>query len=104
MFSEQEIERLNKQYKFKCNIFYDSILINSVYRNWICEQRGQFYRLKHLNGKQCKYKNHMHNKKYNNLAEVFKYIHNHDTNTILDRDKKSRLKFDKLFNQIGLRV
>ena len=102
MFNEQEIERLTKQYKFKCNIFDNSILINTSFRNWICESRGQCYRLKHLNGVQRKHKNHMHKKLYINLDEVFEYVNKHDREVVLDRDKRQRLKLDKLFEQIKL--
>ena len=100
MFSEQEIERYSNQYNCKCNVFYNSVYINSIYRNWICEQRGQIYRLFHLNGEQCKHKNHVHNKIYNNLEEVFKYINKHDTQIILDRSKCKRVKYERLFEQI----
>jgi hypothetical protein len=100
MFNEQEIDKYTNQYKFSCNVFSNTIYINSAYRNWICEQRGQFYRLKHLNGEQCKHKNHMHKKMFTNLEEVFKFVNKHDTNVILDRDKSKRLKYDRLFEQI----
>jgi Na+/phosphate symporter len=100
MFEEQTIKRLSEQYKFKCNIFYNSILINSNFRNWICEQRGQFYRLKHINGEQYKHKNHMHKKLYTNLDDVFRYINKHDTQVALDRHKNERLRIDKLYEQI----
>jgi hypothetical protein len=100
VYEEQEIERLSKQYNFKCNIFSNSILINSSFRNWICEQRGQFYRLKHINSKECKHKNHVHKKPYSSLQEVFEYVNKHDTQVVLDRDKRHRIKLDRLFDQI----
>jgi hypothetical protein len=100
MLNEQEIERLSKQYNLSCKVFYNSIYINSIYRNWICEQRGQFYRIKHINGEQYKHKNHMHKKPYKTLQDVFEYINKHDTQTILDRHKNTRLKYEKLYNQI----
>ena len=102
VFNEQEINQYSKQYNFKCNVFYNSIYINSAYRSWICEKQGQFYRLKHINGVQCKHKNHMHKKLYTNIEDVFKFINKHDTQIMLDRDKSRRLKFDRLFKQIGL--
>jgi hypothetical protein len=100
MFDEQEIEKYSKQYKCSCSVFPNTIYINSIYRNWICEQRGQFYRLFHLNGKQCKHKNHMHNKLFTNLDAVFKFVSKHDTQVILDRDKNKRIKYERLFEQI----
>jgi hypothetical protein len=100
MFNESEIERYSQQYKCSCNVFYNSIYINSTYRNWICQQRGQSYRLMHLNSKQCKHKNHMHEKLFTNLDEVFKFVNKHDANVILDRDRSKRLKFERLFAQI----
>jgi hypothetical protein len=100
MFEEQVIKRLSEQYNFKCNIFPNSILINSNFRNWICEQRGNIFRLKHFNDKQYKHKNHMHKKPYETLQEVFEYIKNHDTQIALDRRKNQRLRFEHLFQQI----
>lgn len=100
MFEEQVINRLSKQYNFKCNIFYDSILINSTYRNWILEKQGEYYRLKHINGVQHKHKNHVHRKLYTNLDDAFKFINKHETQVVLDRDKSKRIKFDRLFEQI----
>jgi hypothetical protein len=100
MFNEQEINKLSNQYKCSCNVFYDTIYINSTYRNWICERRGQSYRLFHLNGKQCKHKNHAHEKLFTNIEEIFKFINKHDTRVMLDRDRQKRLKFERLFAQI----
>lgn len=100
MFNEQEIERYSQQYNCKCNVFYDSIYINSAYRSWICKQRGQFYRLFHLNGEQCKHKNHVHEKKYADIEEIFRYINKHDTQVILDRDRSKRIKLERLFASI----
>lgn len=100
MFKEQEINKLSKQYKCSCNIFYDAIYINSIYRSWICEQQGQYLRLKHLNGEQCKHKNHVHEKKYTDLESIFKYINKHDNQVIPDRNRNKRVKLERLFASI----
>jgi hypothetical protein len=100
MFSEQEIERYSNQYKCTCNVFHDTIYINSTYRNWICERRGQSYRLMHLNSKQCKHKNHMHEKPFTDIEEVFKFVSKHDTQVVPDRNRNKRLKLERLFNSI----
>lgn len=100
MFEEQEIERLSSQYNCSCNIFYDTIYINSIYRNWICEKHGDCYRLKHLNSEQYKHKNHMHKKPFMDLESVFKFVNKHDTQVIPDRNRSKRIKLEKLFASI----
>lgn len=100
MFNEQEISRLSKKYNLKCNIYPNTIYINSPYRNWICESYGNFYKLKHQNSKQLKYRTHIHEDKYYDIEEVFRFINWHDTYKSIDRYRKRRLRFESLFNQM----
>jgi hypothetical protein len=100
VFNEQEIERYSQQYKCSCNVFYDAIYINSTYRSWICKQNNQGYKLFHLNSKQCKHKNHLHEKPFSNIEDIFKFIYKHDNRVMLDRSRSKRLKFERLFAQI----
>jgi hypothetical protein len=99
MFNEQEIQRYCEQYNLKCKVFPESIYIDSTYKNWICERRGQQYILKHQNNEQCKHKNHVHNKRYDDLEEIFKYIHKHDTKTVYSRNVRW-LKIDRLLKRV----
>jgi hypothetical protein len=100
MINELEITRLSKQYNLVCSVFPDTIYINSVYRNWICKQNSQGYKLFHVNSGQCKHKNHMHKKDFTDIEKVFQFIHKHDTQIVPDRDRHKRLKFERLFAQI----
>lgn len=98
MIDENEVIKLCNKYNLQYHIFYDKVLIDSPFKNWICEKRGNIYRLKHINKKTYKHLNHVHNKTYSNLEDLIGYIYKHDTQIVLDRYKKNRL--EKLFSQI----
>lgn len=102
MFDELEVKRLSEQYGLKCNIYPNSIFINAPYRNrnWICESHGDYYMLKHQNTKELKCRTHHHKDKYYSLEEVFRFITWHDNCKLLDKYRKRRLRFERLFNQM----
>lgn len=76
---ELEVKRLNKQYNFKINLFYDTIYLTSRFDEWIVEMCDDKFKLKHVNQNKTKLRSHtQHSDYYSSLESVLENIRTHD--------------------------